>query len=1133
MAYKPQTSFAPPAAALQQAYQVGAQPSPSSAFGAASYPTSPGPIQHSMPPTLSPAPAFAPPTYGSAGAAAPNFGTPPNPAPAPSAGFGQPPTGSAGAAAPNFGTPPNPAPAPSAGFGQPPTQTPAAPAPVGQPGPVSSGYPLMPSASATAATTAPTVTPALPTAQPGPYGMPGMSAPPTGTQTPSPSTAQPSPYPVPGSLASQQQPAQPQPRAQPLPGQGQAPTSQPPVGPYGMLGQPMPSSIPQPGAYGLPGQIQPGMPGYPASPGGATPPQPAVASPYGLMPGPLPTAGLVPGPLPAAQPGAVHQPAAVPSFGLASPGAATPAGSAPGDMSQQQQPKPKMDPASFPNPISFLQLSAPDEYNTRQSIAGTPPPFVLSNTRIIDQGCASPRALRMSLYNVPATKDLLNLTGLPMVATLRPLARACEGEMVPSVVDRSAHGPVRCSRCQAYMNAWDVFLDGGRKYRCALCEKVNDTPPECYSPLDANGMRMDALSRPELCRGTVDYIPNASYQLHEPSPIATVFVVDVSAPSVQAGVLQQVITHLKEVLPSLPGRPVAIMTVDSAIHFYTLNANQSEPQMLVVPDVDDVFLPVAAKDMLLVCPEKSAKPLNALFDRLPSMFGNTQDSCCALGSALHAAFFMLKSCNGGRIIAFSRTLPNVGLGALQDRTALGANSKVKETDQMKPQSRWYATFAEQSALAKISIDLFAFGSRSQDLVSFTPMQEMTCGQLYYYPGFYAGAPDGRLQEQFGTDLRHNLTREIGYEGVMRVRTSSGVALAGYEGNHYMSNRTDLELAALNEDTTFLVKMKHEEKLKDGAMVVVQAALLYTTAEGKRRIRVHTIALPVVSKVAAVFRGSDLGAVMHQYAHDALSHLQLSSGSPRDALVNNCIKLLHAYRRHCAAQSSPGQLILPETLKLLPVYLLGLFKHDLFAPGNHITVDQRVYLRQLLRWLDPASLQLMLYPRLIPLHEGSLLDTCPLREDGLAVLAMPEALRLQRDSIRRAGVYLMDAGVEMFVFIGSSATPEQLQLLFVSLPADASQSSPRIALAPPSHSAEAARLHALLRTLRTGGPHSTRPLFPPITVLRGGADSSPQSQHALRRFLSLLIEDRSQDPAFNLSYVNFLCHVHRQIQLKMQ
>jgi Sec23/Sec24 helical domain len=55
------------------------------------------------------------------------------------------------------------------------------------------------------------------------------------------------------------------------------------------------------------------------------------------------------------------------------------------------------------------------------------------------------------------------------------------------------------------------------------------------------------------------------------------------------------------------------------------------------------------------------------------------------------------------------------------------------------------------------------------------------------------------------------------------------------------------------------------------------------------------------------------------------------------LLFECIHQVHkavadtlfAYRRHCAQAANPGQLILPEALKLLPLYCLALTKFPAF------------------------------------------------------------------------------------------------------------------------------------------------------------------------------------------------------------
>lgn len=44
---------------------------------------------------------------------------------------------------------------------------------------------------------------------------------------------------------------------------------------------------------------------------------------------------------------------------------------------------------------------------------------------------------------------------------------------------------------------------------------------------------------------------------------------------------------------------------------------------------------------------------------------------------------------------------------------------------------------------------------------------------------------------------------------------------------------------------------------------------------------------------------------------------------KEQAINNCVSTLYSYRKFCATVTSTGQLILPEALKLLPLYTLGI------------------------------------------------------------------------------------------------------------------------------------------------------------------------------------------------------------------
>ena len=78
---------------------------------------------------------------------------------------------------------------------------------------------------------------------------------------------------------------------------------------------------------------------------------------------------------------------------------------------------------------------------------------------------------------------------------------------------------------------------------------------------------------------------------------------------------------------------------------------------------------------------------------------------------------------------------------------------------------------------------------------------MTGGQLYKYTYFQLDIDS----ERFLADLRHNLSRPVVFDAIMRVRTSTGVRPVEFFGNFYMANTTDTELASLNSDMTIACK----------------------------------------------------------------------------------------------------------------------------------------------------------------------------------------------------------------------------------------------------------------------------------------------------------------------------------------
>lgn len=238
--------------------------------------------------------------------------------------------------------------------------------------------------------------------------------------------------------------------------------------------------------------------------------------------------------------------------------------------------------------------------------------------QVRDCGDASPRNMRLTLNYVPCSADMAKVSAMPLAVVLQPLAlpgpdddelpvcalKAASAGSIwgqpavccidndsggqfecllrsasiiasvsdplhcnvqSQVVDFGESGPVRCTRCKAYINAFMAFVDAGRKFRCNICGHLNHTcalpdsacqadarwfllllaidqcrthfgrtkeksqcglhmyyahrPDSYFSQLGPDGRRIDVYERPELCRGAVEFVATSEYMVGHPTTL--------------------------------------------------------------------------------------------------------------------------------------------------------------------------------------------------------------------------------------------------------------------------------------------------------------------------------------------------------------------------------------------------------------------------------------------------------------------------------------------------------------------------------------------------------------------------------------------------------------------------------------
>ncbi|XP_038060982.1 protein transport protein Sec24C-like [Patiria miniata] len=945
-----------------------------------------------------------------------------------------------------------------------------------------------------------------------PSSMPASSAPPAMYQTQSgapPPTGP--PYSVSGPTMGYQQPG---PASGPMPPMSPAGGPLRPGGapPYGNVGQPgmgqpgMRQSGMAPPGMGQPGMAQPGM-GQPGmgQPGMGQPGmgQPGMAQPGMAQPG-MGQPGM-------AQPGMGQPGMAQPGMGqpgMAQPGMAQPGMAQPG-MGQPQQKR--LDPDQMPSVIQVIEDDKKNRGNQQfiTNVRGLVPPLVTTEFQVIDQGNCSPRFMRSTMYNIPCTQDMIKQSQAPIGLVISPFAKLPDNEPPPPIVDHGPNGPVRCNRCKAYMCSFMQFVDGGRRFSCAFCTCITEVPPEYFQPLDHNSRRVDAYERAELSRGTFEYLATADYCKNNtlPKPPAFIFMIDVTYQSIKTGMVHLLCKELHSLLEKLPCEHgmkesvirVGFVTYDSSLHFYNLNSALAQPQMLVVSDVHDVFLPLL--DGFLVNLSESKAVIESLLEQIPQMFAETRETETMLGPVVQAGLEAIKSSDRvGKLFVFHASLPIADApGKLKNRDDRKLLGTEKEKTLLSPQTNFYTKLGQDCVAAGCSVDLFLFPNSYVDVATIGQVSSQTGGQCYKY-NYFQAANDG---ERFIQDLTNNIQRPIGFDAVLRVRTSTGIRPTDFFGNFYMANTTDVELAAIDSDKAITVEIKHDDKLSEDAGAFVQVAVLYTSVSGQRRLRVINQSYNCCQQMADMYRNCEMDAIINFLSKQAVNSVLTSNPKAiREGLTNRCAATLACYRRNCATPSSQGQLILPECMKLLPLYINCVLKSDALSGSTDITTDDRSWLMDTVRSMDVASTAVYFYPRLTPLHD--LNPNSP---------SLPTALRCSVERLRDNGVYLLENGNVMFLWIGLHVSNDWVQDVFgVHSPAQIDIDSSKL-LHMDNPTSQGVR--NLVERVR-----KTRPRYMKLTFVR-------QRDTLEAWFRHFLVEDKGSNAS--ASYVDFLVHMHKEIR----
>lgn len=227
---------------------------------------------------------------------------------------------------------------------------------------------------------------------------------------------------------------------------------------------------------------------------------------------------------------------------------------------------------------------------------------------------------------------------------------------------------------------------------------------------------------------------------------------------------------------------------------------------------------------------------------------------------------------------------------------------------------------------------------------------------------------------------------------------------------------------------------------------IQLAILYTTPDKRRRVRVHNMCVLASNNATIIFRHADLDAVTTYLMKTTVEKaLRTPLGGAAETTARNhlhaqLIDILHKYRVQCSSHSPRGQLILPESLKILPLYVLGMLKHPALILNNandpvsphtlgtaigklNVRGHERAYeLRRMLSLPVRETIN-SLYPRLFAMH--SVLDDEEISTSlpGFSAITdrfpvkLPRTVSVTSEVFESDGLYLLDDGSTLWLYVG--------------------------------------------------------------------------------------------------------------------
>jgi protein transport protein SEC24 len=341
----------------------------------------------------------------------------------------------------------------------------------------------------------------------------------------------------------------------------------------------------------------------------------------------------------------------------------------------------------------------------------------------------------------------------------------------------------------------------------------------------------------------------------------------------------------------------------------------------------------------------------------------------------------------------------------------------------------------------MSVDLFITAENNINILTLNQLCEFTNGNLYFYKKFNFDLHYKNIFNQ----IKKVLSRPIIWEGINKIKFSNNCKINGFitpilivENELFVFPTADADQNYIfnvgydkqNENENNLKNKQIDNNINNLAMkknfIYIQNSLLYSFGNGKRRIRVHNLCLPISNDPKIIYGSMNSEIIANYYIRMTIDKIYKSKTIANSiSYTETQFRLFLNKVLHCLKQ-------LPDNLSFLPYYMIGFFKNRLFFPNeidkkydidlsNYLRIKfQKMYIKEALSYIIP-----MIYN----INEIKKENKIGVYDKESGIFNLPNNLPCSKKELKEDGLYIIDIGYLLILYVRKKINKNILRNLF--------------------------------------------------------------------------------------------------------